>query len=1000
MELSCWNVRGCNQPIKRQEILDTFRQRRYDFFVLSETKLKVKKSAGRGRKQVTKEWWEDVAVVRTGVDENEHAKGGVAILMTKEMENNLKGHGCVGSRIVWVSLEIDGERLVIFGVYAPTGDGWTRERESFWCELNKEIEMVGERDKVVVLGDMNARIGNNVVEGVTGKFGVRDKVNVNGSWMIQVCAERQMVVGNTLFEKKLIHKYTWTSGIDGSRALLDYVLVDRRMKGELLDVNVRRGLRGEVSDHEVVEARVRIIRKKEWRRKKSKKRVIKVRELDKREVAERYEKKIEGNWKEMERMEEGSIEEEWENFRGRVLKSAEEVCGTRVLGVRARRNEWWDEEVKILVEEKKELYEKQRNGGEEDKRRYKEKSKEVKRMVKTKKKEADERLGKKLSESFKENKKKFWCEVNRARKAKEEMGMEVRNKEGKLIGQKEEIKEIWIEHFSKLLNPQIEQEAELTTLGVEGMGEGSDLGERKIWRKEVERAVKMLKSGKAPGVDGITGEMLKRGGKSMIDWLQMLFEKCRREGRVPEDWKKSCVVPIYKGKGDRRECKNYRGISLLSVVGKVYGRILVERIRETTERKVGEEQGGFRRGKGCVDQVFALKQINEKYTESGKELYLAFMDLEKAYDSVDRAALWRVMEMYGVGGKLIKAVESMYEGGKACVRVCGEETPWFDVETGLRQGCVMSPWLFNIYMDGLMRELKVKTKLSGVVLGEGGERWRINHIMFADDVVLMGDSDKELQEMVSKFEEMCRRRKLRVNVNKSKVMRMGKRRSSPLEIKLEGGSLEEVEVFRYLGVDLAADGGMEKELEHRLTEARKAMGALKKVWGGRKISIQAKVGMVESIVDPMLLYGSELWTLGVVSWRKVEALEMDCLRGVCGLRRLDKIPNKDIVEKCKKEVRVGEKMSRALLRWYGHVERMEEDRLIKRVYEAKAEGKRDRGRPKKRWRESVKERVERKGLNMEEVKLLVENRREWRRWYKGDKGGERGEKKTNRSEGM
>ena len=261
---------------------------------------------------------------------------------------------------------------------------------------------------------------------------------------------------------------------------------------------------------------------------------------------------------------------------------------------------------------------------------------------------------------------------------------------------------------------------------------------------------------------------------------------------------------------------------------------MVERIRKTTEEKVGEEQGGFRRGGGCVDQIFTLKQLNEKCTDSGKELHMAFIDLEKAYDRVDRKALWKVLELYGVGEKLRKAVESMYEGGRACVRICGEETDWFKVERGLRQGCVMSPWLFNLYMDGVMREFKEKSKQCGATMGKDNEKWKLNHILFADDVVLIGDSGVELQDMVRTFDEICRKRKLRVNVKKSKVMRMGRRGGNRLEIKLEGGTLEEVEVYRYLGVDLSADGGMEKEIQHRITDARKAMDAMKKVWGGKE----------------------------------------------------------------------------------------------------------------------------------------------------------------------
>uniref|UniRef100_UPI003EB93A31 RNA-directed DNA polymerase n=1 Tax=Klebsiella pneumoniae TaxID=573 RepID=UPI003EB93A31 len=108
------------------------------------------------------------------------------------------------------------------------------------------------------------------------------------------------------------------------------------------------------------------------------------------------------------------------------------------------------------------------------------------------------------------------------------------------------------------------------------------------------------------------------------------------------------------GKGDKYECTSYRGISLLSVVGKVYGRVLIRRVREGTEGVIGDEQCGFRRGRGCTDQIFAVRQVCEKYLAKGKEVFWAFMDLEKAYDRIDREALWTVLRMYGIGGRLLK----------------------------------------------------------------------------------------------------------------------------------------------------------------------------------------------------------------------------------------------------------------------------------------------------------------------------------------------------------
>ena len=175
-------------------------------------------------------------------------------------------------------------------------------------------------------------------------------------------------------------------------------------------------------------------------------------------------------------------------------------------------------------------------------------------------------------------------------------------------------------------------------------GRDESINEEEILFEEVEVALKKMKNGKSAGLDGICVEMLKEGGQTIVYWLGRILNACWREGRVPQDWQDACLVPIYKGKGDKMNCSNYRGISLLSVVGKLYGRVLIERVKQVTEMRIGEEQGGFRVGRGCVDQVFTLRLIEEKFREKKKDLYACFMDLEKAYDRVCRRNLWEVLE--------------------------------------------------------------------------------------------------------------------------------------------------------------------------------------------------------------------------------------------------------------------------------------------------------------------------------------------------------------------
>ncbi len=135
----------------------------------------------------------------------------------------------------------------------------------------------------------------------------------------------------------------------------------------------------------------------------------------------------------------------------------------------------------------------------------------------------------------------------------------------------------------------------------------SEENNRSITTEEVQISFTKVKAGKAAGVDGCPGECLTKGGRAFVEWLVRLFNVCFRERTVPFECRNACVVPLYKGNGDKFECSSFRGISLLSVVGKVYGRVLVKRIQCGTESMVGDEQSGFRKGRGCMDQVFVVR---------------------------------------------------------------------------------------------------------------------------------------------------------------------------------------------------------------------------------------------------------------------------------------------------------------------------------------------------------------------------------------------------------
>ena len=288
---------------------------------------------------------------------------------------------------------------------------------------------------------------------------------------------------------------------------------------------------------------------------------------------------------------------------------------------------------------------------------------------------------------------------------------------------------------------------------------------------------------------------------------------------VPGDWIKAVIIPIFK-KGSRLDCAIYRGISLLSIVGKVFGWIILNnRVKAITDVKVMDEQGGFRTGRGCKNQILVVKQIVENTIEKNKKTYMAFVDLEKAYNNVSREKLWVVLDKYGIKGKLLRAIQALYVGSKACVKVGGLTSQEFEVGRGVRQGCTLSPWLFNLFMDNVMREAR-GSFVDEVQLSTG----EVGVLLFADDMVVMADSKEGLQHNLKAVSDMLNKWELKINWRKTKVMRVARDREE-FEVKIGDEVIEQVDTMKYLGVMVSNDGGMEK------AESRRCFGSGEKEAG-------------------------------------------------------------------------------------------------------------------------------------------------------------------------
>ncbi|MCG8431359.1 MAG: reverse transcriptase family protein, partial [Candidatus Omnitrophica bacterium] len=211
---------------------------------------------------------------------------------------------------------------------------------------------------------------------------------------------------------------------------------------------------------------------------------------------------------------------------------------------------------------------------------------------------------------------------------------------------------------------------------------------------EVQQAIDDLGCGKAPGNDGIPAEVYKCGQAAILPLLHLLLLMCWEQGTVPQDMRDANIITLYKNKGDRSDCNNYRGISLLSIAGKIFARVILKRLQTLAEQVYPEAQCGFRANRSTIDMIFSLRQVQEKCREQQQPLYMAFIDLTKAFDLVSRKGLFQLLKKIGCPPKLHSIVESFHLDIIGAVRFDGSSSEPFDIkwcETRLRL-CSYSIW--------------------------------------------------------------------------------------------------------------------------------------------------------------------------------------------------------------------------------------------------------------------------------------------------------------------
>ncbi|KAK3574656.1 hypothetical protein QTP86_011565 [Hemibagrus guttatus] len=581
--------------------------------------------------------------------------------------------------------------------------------------------------------------------------------------------------------------------------------------------------------------------------------------------------------------------------------------GRKVLGVSSgRRKEdketwWWNEEVQDSIQRKRLAKKKwDMDRTEENRQKYKESQRRVKREVSKAKQKAYDELYTRLDTTEGE-KDLYRLARQRDRDGKDVQQVRViKDRDGRVLTSEESVQRRWKEYFEELMNEENEREKRVE--GVNSVEQKVD----KIRKDEVRKALKRMKSGKAVGPDDIPVEVWKCLGEAAVEFLASLFNRVLESERMPEEWRRSVLVPIFKNKGDVQSSSNYRGIKLMSHSMKLWERVVEARLRKVVE--ICEQQYGFMPRKSTTDAIFALRILMENYRDGQKELHCVFVDLEKAYGRAPREELWYCMRKSGVAEKYVRVVQDMYERSRTVVRCAVGQTEEFKVEVALHQGSALSPFLFAIVMDQLSEEVRQESP------------WTM---MFADDIVICSESREQVEENLERWRFALERRGMKVSHSKTEYMCVNEREGSGT-VRLQGEEVKKVKEFKYLGSTVQSKGECGKEVKKRVQADWNGWRKVSGVLCDRKISARIKGKVYRTVVRPAMLYGLETVSLRKRQESELEVAELKMLRFSLRVTRLDRIRN-ECIRGTAHVGRLGDKVREARFRWFGHVQRREID---------------------------------------------------------------------------
>ena len=987
---------------KEGEVVETVSRRRIDLCCLQEIQWKSgvnpKPQIIVGKDSRYKFFWRG----------NEEGRGGVGILLAEKWWDKVSAVDRPSDRILVLKLLVGQTTTTVISVYAPQQGLDNDQKDSFYNELRETVAKMDVQELVIIAGDLNGHVGKDSdgYEGVHGGRGYGTR-NREGKRILEFGSDMDMVVTNTMFKKRLSRLITYSTGDEENKisTQIDYILIGRKNMKLVKDVKV-------IAGEEVAKQHNLVIGDLKIRRPKEAKKVY----VPRRKTWKLKNKHISSDFLTQFRQHVSSSERgkgvngKWTRLMGGYLHASDKTCGWTKGPPKRKVTWWWNQRVDKAVKEKRRCFHdyKYRGG---KKSLYVEARRNANKEAYTAQKEtANEKSGQEIYKVSKQMQKSNQDVVGEQC---------VRDDTGTLACTEEAQKKAWHSHYNHLLNVEFDWDQD-------SLSQAIPVDEPvKVEKSMVKEAICKMKDGKAAGPSGVTVEMVKAGGELSTDLVHDLISDIVNEAVIPDDWTESTIINCFKGKGDARDCGNYRGLKLLEHVMKILERVVERLIRDRIE--IDSMQFGFMPGRSTTDAIFILRQLQEKYLAKDKTLYLAFVDLEKAFDRVPRKVVWWAMRKMKVPEVLVRTVQAMYHNASARVRVGTSFSEKIDVKVGLHQGSVLSPLLFIMVLETLSVEFRT------------GCPWEL---LYADDLALIAETMDELTVKLKTWKQNMEAKGLRVNMGKTKVLVSNRRLTAnreegkypcsvclkgvdkpaifcatckhwvhvngkcsdvkrkdlredrppytcsactgshrrqsvqkPDPLDLDGVKLETVDTFCYLGDTIGAGGGAKDSCSTRARCGWQKFRDLLPVLKSKRFSLRRKGDFYGACVRSVLLHGCETWAVREEDILRIEKTDMQMIRMICGVSLKDKQYSSHLRGKLGLQD-IREVMRRSRLRWYGHVERCGEENSVSGCRSHEVQGKGVGGL--KTWGGVMRGDFEARGIDPKSAPWLARAKDTWR----------------------